>query len=548
MAEQDKKKRNKLHTFGRILRWIGLTLLAVLIILALIFHVPWKVAILQLIILAACTVLPKPYRKWFWLSVAAIVLVLIIWVFLPADNEGWRPYTFDEEFAALEAKYAIPDSENAAKIYNKLLEDYNESALYTNLSYGEQFRLRKGEALLSEDKPKVSKWMKQHKTTVEELLKASEIEKCRFPLNPQSMNSTQRGKRLNAMRNWAILLTTTANIDFREGRTDEAFEKLIAVLQMGKHENQQGTIVDILVGIAIEATAIGQFQNFIVGGDASEEHLGLFRKPLAEIKHDWYSDLPRILECRRLFAKSSLARMFYQINTKGRIRLSRDPYVEWRAGFEERVKTGRIDKKEIFDLWELWVYPSYFQKKVIRSKTILNWFLIPSTPQKAAKIVDALYERYAPMSDPAFDWKKEWEEASTGFDFNCPRPFRWLLEILEPNLYGFHNGYLRSIAEQRGAGVIIALRRYKNKTGQWPESLDDIKPVAPAEIFVDPINGGSFVYKLTEEDFTLYSTGKNNIDEAGKRNRWGEEKTGADDWLIWPPKSRKNKEEKADSE
>ncbi|MHC4654485.1 MAG: hypothetical protein ACYS91_05630, partial [Planctomycetota bacterium] len=98
MAEQkDKKKKPGIY------KWIGLTLLAILIILALFFQAPWKVTAFLLIVLAVCTVLPKPARKWFWLSVAAIVVLLIIWVFLPEDNEGWRPYTFDEELAAIEA-------------------------------------------------------------------------------------------------------------------------------------------------------------------------------------------------------------------------------------------------------------------------------------------------------------------------------------------------------------------------------------------------------------------------------------------------------------
>ena len=89
---------------------------------------------------------------------------------------------------------------------------------------------------------------------------------------------------------------------------------------------------------------------------------------------------------------------------------------------------------------------------------------------------------------------------------------------------------------------MIALRRYKNKNGHWPESLDDMKSLAPKEIFVDPINGDSFVYKLTEENFTLYSKGKNNIDENG------EYQDGADDRLIWPRKSRKSKEKNTDAE
>ena len=89
----------------------------------------------------------------------------------------------------------------------------------------------------------------------------------------------------------------------------------------------------------------------------------------------------------------------------------------------------------------------------------------------------------------------------------------------------------------------MTLRRYKNKTGQWPQKLDDVKALTPAEIHVDPINGGSFVYKLTEENFTLYSKGKNNIDEGGKRDP----ESGADDWLIWPRKARKTKNGKADT-
>lgn len=100
---------------------------------------------------------------------------------------------------------------------------------------------------------------------------------------------------------------------------------------------------------------------------------------------------------------------------------------------------------------------------------------------------------------------------------------------------------------------MIALRRYKNKTGHWPENLEQVESFAPAEIFIDPINGGSFVYKLAEENFTLYSKGKNNIDEAGEyETEWAADYSGykvkEDDQLIWPPKSHKTKKEDIDAE
>ena len=114
--------------------------------------------------------------------------------------------------------------------------------------------------------------------------------------------------------------------------------------------------------------------------------------------------------------------------------------------------------------------------------------------------------------------------------------------------------YLRQLADRCGSRILIALRRYKNKNARWPQTLDGIKDLVPEDILVDPINGGSFVYKLTEENFTLYSKGKNNIDEDGIRrvtydpNDFKWPKTEEDDWLIWPPSSRKTKNEKADTE
>ena len=110
--------------------------------------------------------------------------------------------------------------------------------------------------------------------------------------------------------------------------------------------------------------------------------------------------------------------------------------------------------------------------------------------------------------------------------------------MLESTCYAVHGVYLRTIAHQRTTRIIIALRRYKNEHDTWPESLEKIKSLASEEIFVDPITGDSFVYKPTEENFTLYSKGKNKIDEKGKSSG------DADDLLIWPSRKSINKQKK----
>ncbi|MCP4258824.1 MAG: hypothetical protein GY774_15175 [Planctomycetes bacterium] len=103
--------------------------------------------------------------------------------------------------------------------------------------------------------------------------------------------------------------------------------------------------------------------------------------------------------------------------------------------------------------------------------------------------------------------------------------------------------YLRLLARRRGNRILITMRRYKSKHGTWPKSLDSIKSFVPAEILVDPINNKSFIYKLTNDSFTLYSKGENGIDDGGKRDTFNEEKKAADDWRIWPAYVIKDKKQ-----
>lgn len=303
--EEQQNEKKKASIVKRIFKWLILGLLTLLLIVSIIFQAPWKVITLLAVIFLACTILPKPYRKYFWLSVAGIVIALFIWVFLPDETKGWRPYTFDEELAALETKRAIPDSENAAIIYNQLLEDYNKAALEPNFADPNLEDLIRKEPWLSKDYPEAARWIQKHKSTIAKLIKASEIEQCRFPINADIM-SFDMIEKLGSMRRWANLLISAANNDIAEGRTEEGLEKYIAVLKMGKHIYQQPVMIDLLAGIGIEMLSTNNLTRFIITGDATEDHINLIEKALAEIKHDWGYDLPRILDCEKLLAKSFL--------------------------------------------------------------------------------------------------------------------------------------------------------------------------------------------------------------------------------------------------
>ena len=95
------------------------------------------------------------------------------------------------------------------------------------------------------------------------------------------------------------------------------------------------------------------------------------------------------------------------------------------------------------------------------------------------------------------------------------------------NLENYKNIYFRSIANRQGTQILIALKQYKNKTGSWPEKLDEIKSFLTSEdILIDPQNKGTFVYKLSGDSFVLYSIGPDNIDNYQK---------SSDDSFYWEP-------------
>jgi len=102
----------------------------------------------------------------------------------------------------------------------------------------------------------------------------------------------------------------------------------------------------------------------------------------------------------------------------------------------------------------------------------------------------------------------------------------------------YRESYHRMLSDRRGVRILIELRRFKDRTGRWPESLDWIASSLPAGSLIDPINGRSYVYRLSETDFSLYSTGPNRLDENGRHTS-----SGPDDWPIWPPKGRNLKQE-----
>ena len=372
-------------------------------------------------------------RKRFWYVAIVILIVAIGCCFLL--KTGLLDFqTIDEQLAAIEAARAIPDAENAAIIYNQLLENYDKSPLSLDFVDEDIDYMTLREPWSSKDYPELAEWLEDRQDIISTLLEASEKEKCRFPINTDIQQMPGQTEYRSAIRGWAFLLVRAANNDIAEGRIDAGIQKCSCLVQMGEHLCQQPVLIDYLVGIAVEALALGSVKTFILEDDVSGKHLKTIEAVIPQTRDNWSEVSSKIIEFETLYERKNLS-LFYRLK------------------------------------------------------------------------------------------------------------FAWQGMRTEDTVDRIQEHYLQQLANCRGSRILIALRRYRNKNGQWPPTLDGIKNLVPEEILVDPINGGSFVYRLAEENFTLYSKGENNIDEDGERDQ----ESGADDWPIWPTSSRKTKKEKADS-
>ncbi len=370
---------------------------------------------------------PKRTVKRILSVTIVLIFAAIIYCFFSYIRQS---QSADEKLSAIMAARAIPDSENAATIYNQLLEDYSKGRFTFGFQDANSEYLTRIKPWSRDDYPELADWLENQQVFIAKLLEASKLEKCRFPINTDIEGQGDNMDRLPPMRRFAFFLVRAGNYDIAQGKPDLALEKYTSVIQIGRHECQQPLAIDYIVGIAIEEIALRAIAGFIVEDNPSEPLLSKIEAIQSPTKDRWAKESESMLEVEELIKQ------------------------KWKRKF------GLFDR-----LRGWWMFRSVFKEFKDSDKTT-------------------------------------------------------------------RLSYLRLLAHRRGNRILLAARRYKNEHGAWPESLDSLKKLVPAEILVDPINNKSFVYKLTADSFQLYSKGENGIDDGGKRDTFNIEKNGADDWRI----------------
>ena len=534
----DGKRRGAMRIVLAILRWMWVAAWFILFVASIVFHAPWKIAVLSFALVLGAAVIPRRPRRYFWAAIGLILLASGVWIFLPNDSQGWRPYAFENEMEAFLAKHRVPDAENAARIYEEICRTWGEGdPNEPNVPADWYDRARNG-PWRGEEYSAVAAWLDYHEPTVKRLVEAAGLERCFFeqsirgwlaPLNAEIPPTAD-------MRQLAFLLAAAANRDWGQRGLDVSVQKQLVVLRLGEHLSSQPEPMFALVGAAVETLAMEQFNRAMVQGDLDSDYLDRVHRAVAAIQTNWRSTFEATLELERLRTKNLLAAGFYQVSEAGRVRYSRDPF-----GMSRNPRYA--------------ARPGYWEQRANRARVIMQWFAFPPDPARVSERIDRAYEKQISLPDLEPDTSDPLGSSASLFVNADLSRFQWNFEYFMDFMVSMgresHVGLCRIFRRgetiRRGTLGVVALRRYKNDRGSWPSDLKAAEAYGKDLSWTDAW-GRPFVYMPTGEGFVLYSTGENGVDEKGEsRTEYDDESFTstvlADDVTIWPPRGQNSEPE-----
>ena len=496
-----------------VLRWVSIVLFGVLFFIGIYFRLPWKILACIAIIPVVGIFVPKKIQPWVWASLTVLIAALWGWVKLPEQgSSNWKPYEYAEELSLIERNYFPPGLENAAEIYSKVLDKYGE----TIFTFRYPSATAKEETLAGPWDPNtypfLDFWISEFDEALDQLVTAAGLEECRFeiPHTLEAMNPQMQ--RINQMKGWVRILLRSANRDLFLGDQERALEKMVTVPRIAQHLYQQQTLFDQAGAFHIELLGARALETFIIDHCDDPDILARIEQLFAELDPHWAGNWPDIVQREKLTTKN-LAGLMYEINDKGRVRISHNAMIALQAGLGYRPQRLFLNQQEMN-----------------RLAVIGLWLSLPMSPQRLADIVDDRFDYYSlevqkgeeiPTYPLIYIWIK---------GLNAKTVIDWLAMQRVGYFWALDGQFIQHLSIVNQIHIFAALKRYHLAHGSWPQSLEELDIEDAPYVLMDPVSRQPFFYERTLQEFRLYSIGHNGIDDGGM-NIPQENK---DDILLWP--------------
>lgn len=447
-------------------------------------------------------------------------IIYVVWFF------SGKPVATTDYIAELNqiVRPVADETLNAAAFYNKAAKLCDNLPKDISELLGKRYN-----EVTSERKQLIRKWLTDNEEIFELVIAGTQK-----PYYWQKYESGETGEviaiimpDLSGLRKLAYSLLWRIWFSAEQGQYQAAFDDIKACYRLGQHLRGDKTLIEQLVGMAIEARSIQTIRDIISEYQINSAALAKLQQDFEHITAS--EDFVISLKAEKMFLYDEIQRCF----TKG------------------HLGSGHLYLPRLMVLAETpAVEPEYIIPSIIYGAVLSpqNWskaakvlFTHPNKEQ-TKEMVDRLYASWDKMArkTPAqiraegIDIEKETMEIVKS---------NLLLEILVPAVGRVSEISYRLPVNVQATLTIIALLRYKQNLGHYPGNLNDLITAGYLNTLpMDSYSDKPLIYKKTDGNFILYSIGHNFKDDDGKvvRDSKGRVKRWADegDWVFWPvPKS-----------
>lgn len=430
------------------------------------------------------------YKKLLLVSVGILLILLSFKtaMFLIAKPKAKVDYAAEYNRISLPQNY--DPNKNAADYYQKAYDAFVETPYELRIlrqSWPEDFNSTK-QKLLTE-------WLSSNSQAFEYFQKASEMPYYwieRYSKESNSMLDIAFSE-LAFLHRVGDAILWDAKFKASDGQFQAAFENILAFYRAGKHKCQPNlSLVEQYNGLNIKTKSIDSFLVILNNTNVDSENLKTFQDRFqVEFKGETY--IPSI-RTEKLFLNDVLQHLFID-NSKGTGRLA------WRTGWFTNF-CSRLDK-------------SPFEEKYEEIKKRLYYCLLGPNMNEVKRLI----EQYIAVSDQIMvetPWKVKNNSRDYFKEIQNIKNSNIILKMFGTSPESTFNLYHKTQAQAKALITILAILRFQADTGHYPESLEELVSSGYLrELPDDPYSDKPLIYNLKEDGFTLYSVGKDFIDNGG---------------------------------
>jgi hypothetical protein len=362
----------------------------------------------------------------------------------------------------------------------------------------------RAKAWTPEEEPELAEYLKQNEKPLALVIEATLRPKYFNPLVPRRTEETPSSL-LNSLvsnvqkcRELACALTCRAMLRNGQGKTDEAWQDLVACHRLGRLVARGGTLIELLVGLAIQQVA-------------SDADIGyLCRTPMTsqQITERWaelqgLSPMPLLVDKVNLGERYTALQFILLMAEQGTEALSWDKpqsknpnRIHW---FRRRVN-GDSALRNINLWYDRLVEILTIEIRSTRTHELERFehevFLVR---QRIGKTY--LVAQYFLGPDERGEWIGN-----------------IIIGLLLPSIDRMQGAVDRSQQSLTNLHLAFALAAYHADHGRYPDKLDDLAPKYPPSLPLDLFSEKPLIYRLEGAGYLLYSVGPNGKDDEGRGN------------------------------